>query len=360
MSNPNDRAFDVYLARGSNLSQRYRDEATDKPSPALDSLILTASRRAKVSMADMPAVPWYKRWRVPLGFAAVLVLGVSVALRTMLQESKIDAPPPVAPAAKSEAPPMSAAPAADAVDNKVAAPPTGAVMGNIIVAPKDAGTASTVEPAKEKFAVPEKIVIEHEEPQAFPAAPPALLKDKVGAFKPIPKPSAAVVPGNDTLERQAGSGPSGHVLGEATSERRAEQEAAPKKSVAEPGKADRDDLAKREQPPAAATSSPAPAEADVAALRSAAPSDGPRLPDSHPPIVDGKIFRANSAESKRAAEEKKKEHAAPTSADDVVEAPEPWLRRIAELRRLDRNDEANVELERFRKRYPEYPAPVER
>ena len=36
-SDPEDLAFDVYLARGSNLSQRYRIEATDKPGAALDS-----------------------------------------------------------------------------------------------------------------------------------------------------------------------------------------------------------------------------------------------------------------------------------------------------------------------------------
>ena len=98
MSDLEDRAFEVYLARGSNLSQRYRDEATDKPNAAVDSLILTASRRAKVSMAEMAVAPWHRRWRIPLAVAAVLVLAVGVALRTVLRENKLDAPPPVASA----------------------------------------------------------------------------------------------------------------------------------------------------------------------------------------------------------------------------------------------------------------------
>ena len=51
--------FDVYLARASNLSQRYRDEATDKPSQAMDSLILTASRRTPVNVAQAEPVSWF-------------------------------------------------------------------------------------------------------------------------------------------------------------------------------------------------------------------------------------------------------------------------------------------------------------
>ena len=372
MSNPDDRAFDVYLARGSNLSQRYRDEASDKPSAAIDSLILTASRRAKVSMAEMTVVPWYKRWRVPLAFAAVLVLGVGVTLRTVLQESKLAEPPPVAPMVKPESTPVPAVPATESTDNKAAAdavsPPAGVVMGGALSTPKDAG--SSTELAKKKSSAPEEIVIEQEVPQAFPAAPPSLSDDKASVAKPLPQPSTGAAPGKGAMESQAGSGSSGSVLDEAKSERRLGQDTQADKSINEFEKRDEDVLARRrdqalpkaaeEAAPPAAAPAPAPAEAEVNAKPLEELGNGPRLPEGHAPIVDGKTFRSNSAELKREAEEKSKQRAAAAVVDDVTEAPEAWLRRIAELRRIGRTEEANAELEGFRKRYPDYPAPVER
>ena len=87
--------FDVYLARGSNLSQRYRDEASDKPSQAIDSAILTASRRAPAPIAAIQPQSWFRRWRVPLSVGAVMLLGVGVTLRTVMQEATLSAPPPM-------------------------------------------------------------------------------------------------------------------------------------------------------------------------------------------------------------------------------------------------------------------------
>ncbi len=382
MSDPDDRAFDVYLARGSNLSQRYRNEAIDKPSAATDSLILTASRRAKVSLAEMPVQPWYKRWRVPLAVAAVLVLGVGVALRTVLQESKLGEPPPVAPEAKYESVPAPAAtaPSAESAAGKAPVPsePAGGVEGGALSTPKDAGTATENELAKEKSSQSEEIIVERETPQAFPAVPSPMPEEKAAAAKPLPEPDGprpprtSEAPGNDALESQAGRGSSGAVLDEARSERRIEQDTPADKSVSEVEKPDSDVLARRRDqalpqaaeevaPPAAApTPAPVEAEAEFEAKRLEELGDGPRLPAGHAPIVDGKTFRENSAELKREAEEKIKQRAAAAVVDDVTETPEAWLRRVAELRRVGRIEEAKAELERFRKRYPDYPAPVER
>ena len=41
-------------------------------------------------------------------------------------------------------------------------------------------------------------------------------------------------------------------------------------------------------------------------------------------------------------------------AGRAIEAPEPWLERIAELRRQGKHEEADKALEEFRKRYPDY------
>ena len=43
----------------------------------------------------------------------------------------------------------------------------------------------------------------------------------------------------------------------------------------------------------------------------------------------------------------------------VQESPDEWLERIAELRRLDRHEEADKALAEFRQRYPGYRIPQE-
>ena len=377
MSNPDDRAFDVYLARGSNLSQHYRDEAAEKPGAAIDSLILTASRRAKVSMADMAVAPWYKRWRAPLAFAAVLVLGVGMTLRSVLQETKLGEPPPVVPAPKPESMPAPAP--ADAPSQ-----PAGGMTGGTLSTPKDSGAGIVNEVAKEKSSESKDIIVEQEAAKVFPPAPAPVLEDKARAATPMPElngprpvaslglPRTGAAPGKGAVESQAGSGSSGTVLDDAKSERRVEQDTQADKAASEFEKHDGDVLARRRDqalprsaeeaaPPAVAPApAPLPAEADVKAKRLEELGNGPRLPEGYSPIVDGKTFRANSAEAKRQTEEKKKQRAPAAVVDDAAEAPEAWLRRVAELRRLGRDEEAKAELERFRKRYPDYPAPAER
>ncbi|MDQ3261093.1 MAG: hypothetical protein M3Q00_09985 [Pseudomonadota bacterium] len=383
-SDPEDLAFDVYLARGSNLSQRYRIEATDKPGAALDSLILTASRRAKVSMAEMAVAPWYQRWRAPLVVAAVLVLGVGVALRTVLQETKLGAPPPVAPASPAKSIPAPVAPAMESADGKAPAPsePTGQLMGDPLPMPKDAGAITNNDLRQEKSSQSEEIIVEPEIAPPVPAPPTPVPESAAGGTTTEPEsngprtPRTGAAMGKDALESQAGSGSPGVVLDHEKSETRLEQDTQPDKSAGELEKSDDELLApRREQvspesaegaaPPAASASPPAmPVEADAPAAQSAPLGAGPRLPQGNLPIVDGKTFRANSAELKRRAEAKEKEEeemrAAAKIADGAGEAPEPWLRRVAELRRLGRDEEAKAELERFRKRYPDYPAPPER
>jgi hypothetical protein len=47
----------------------------------------------------------------------------------------------------------------------------------------------------------------------------------------------------------------------------------------------------------------------------------------------------------------------PLGSLGLDEAPEPWLKRIAELRRQGKHDEADEALAEFRKRYPQYAIP---
>lgn len=88
---PDDRDPDE---TGTDVSERYRDVARDEPPSRLDARILEAARR------EVTRPPWYSRlripvrreWQVPASIAAVLVLGVSLALFVRDNE------PPLAPA----------------------------------------------------------------------------------------------------------------------------------------------------------------------------------------------------------------------------------------------------------------------
>ena len=342
--------FDVYLARGSNLSQRYRDEATEKPNQAIDSTILTASRRTPVFIATAEPQSWFKRWRIPLSVAAVMMLGVGVTLRTVMQEAKLSAP-------------------AERVENNGAAESAAdAAMGGAASSSSTQTRQLAPSRANKKGAESEgveEVLVDKRPASAFPAAPPSMPQDKATTEVPLPAPHNSEAAKQDALESQAQSGSLSNKLGKSKSAPLAESDDVSAESSGEAAKRNDESLARRRDQAipndAENEARPAPAAPESAppAPPQAFPSDEPRLPESHPPIVDGKTYRTDKAKAMREATEKKESRGAVAIVDNVEDAPEAWLRRVAELRRLGRIDEANAELERFRKRYPDYPAPIE-
>ncbi len=348
-----NKDFDVYLARASTLTQRYRDEATDKPSQAIDSAILTASRRAPVSMAMIEPKSWFKRWRVPLSIAAVMVLSVGVTLRTVMQEAKLSSPPVALP-------PQDAMPSKNAEPNASTDSGAGVVLGGAATSAPAAAVPPADDLAKKQDADIEReveILIEERAPRSIPAAPSGVLQDRAAAEVVVPAPNTSAAPRQDALESKAGSASSGNELAKPKAAVRLEQDAPSAEAQDQPMKRDDESMPRRrEQAAPSVTDSEKRAEPEPVLSRApeAFPESGPRLPEGHRPVVDAKTYRAEKEQVSPAPAEKSE---AKASAD---EAPEAWLRRVAELRRLGRYDEANLELERFRKRYPEYPAPVER
>lgn len=361
--------FEVYLARGSNLSQRYRDEATEKPSQALDSTILTASRRTPVSTAIAEPRSWFKRWRVPLSIAAVMLLSVGVTLRTVMEEAKLSVPSSGVALPQPASAPATAP--AKPVENKGASEPAAdAVTGGAA----SSSSAQTPPLSADKKSAESAGVEER-------SAPPSAAHDNATAEVPLPAPDglrpgaglglpgSSAPPTHDALKSQAQSGSTGKDLSKGASAAIPERDDVAAESPVQSAKRDGESLARpREQAiPNDAESEvrPAPAapalslESALPAPPQALPGEGPRLPESHRPIVDGKTYRAEKNKAMREAAEKKDSTAAAAIVDKVEEAPEAWLRRVAELRRLGRIDEANAELARFRTRYPDYPAPVE-
>src|SRR5690349_17427336 len=80
---PEDREID---AEAADISRRYREAASEQPSPRIDAAILEAARRE----AARPRV--VRNWQVPAAVAAVLVIGVSLSLLT---REGVDSLPPL-------------------------------------------------------------------------------------------------------------------------------------------------------------------------------------------------------------------------------------------------------------------------
>lgn len=78
MNRPDDQdpVFEEYLKGETELSSRYRAAATQTPPATLDSAILTAAHREVKSKSK----PFFSSWRLPLSIAAVIILGVGLAI----------------------------------------------------------------------------------------------------------------------------------------------------------------------------------------------------------------------------------------------------------------------------------------
>jgi hypothetical protein len=117
------------------ISRSYRGMAREEPPVAIDAAILAASRRA------VGAGPRRNRWAVPVSLAAVLVLGVGIALRMQVEQPGIEtslpattssaeypvAEPPVAVEPAAPAPPAAVAKDAAKPSPRIAAPARKAI-----------------------------------------------------------------------------------------------------------------------------------------------------------------------------------------------------------------------------------------
>src|SRR5687768_18515520 len=113
------------------IPERYRELAVEAPPAALDAAILAASRRAVGARPGRA-----QRWFAPVSVAAVLVLGIGVALRMQVEQPGIETSAP-----QSEYPVPSAEPAPEAAAGATPPPPSReppSVAGATASAPADA------------------------------------------------------------------------------------------------------------------------------------------------------------------------------------------------------------------------------
>lgn len=162
---------------------RYRELAREEPPAHVDAAILAASRRA---VGARPGAP---RWFVPVSVAAVLVLGIGVALRMQVEQPGIETLSPRSEYSMPETPPdePATADARDAVTPTQRAPAAAAVPA----APEPAVRALKAEAGVARSSPPAPLPAARE---AAPATAPPTAAVATATPAPLPVAPAAPAP----------------------------------------------------------------------------------------------------------------------------------------------------------------------
>lgn len=272
-----------------------RPHGRDEPGSALDARILAAAHAA--AQTPLPPSRRSGRWTLPLGLAASLCLALGLAWRMQVAPPQQDA----------------ATHASEAAAAAKQASPT-AVPG-----------AST--------------------PTADEAAPlPAVAMEK-------PAPTEAPIPKAATPAKRLRIAPTD------PEESRAMAPAAFPAPPAPPAPA----MASRPAPPALPATLPAPPDTAAPVAAQAIRSEG------NPPAAARAMARPSAAGARRIESAKAADALQADAPDEDIppataaapEVREAWLRRIGELMRQGKTDEARASLMEFRRRYPEAELPAE-
>lgn len=314
-----DREFEEYLRRESQISQQYRELQDDAVPAHLDALVLEQARAAlqKESAAaprdDLAAVRRRRgrlmRWAVPTALAASALLVVSIVIRSGVQHETL-----LLPQVRQEAP----------------------------------GAAAQPESMEDKSVAAERAAA----PPLVPAAPPAAPAAARAEMEMARQVQEARIDSAGMQKRRAAAESSATAAAPAP---RAQVDAiaslpavaAPRPSVAEPK------LAAEVSEPA-----PAGAPADVA-LAKAAPSPAQATGGEELDEIVLTGHRAASSARGAGPRDTVRTNASGSTdaASDTTEAfrePEPWLEHIRQLRHDGEDRQADREWRRFRKQYPDY------
>lgn len=315
-----DREFEEYLRRESQMSQQYRELQDDAVPAHLDALVLEQARAAlqKESAAaprdDLAAVRRRRgrlmRWAVPTALAASALLVVSIVIRSGVQHETL-----LLPQVRQEAP----------------------------------GAAAQPESMEDKSVAAERAAAA---PLVVPAAPPAAPAAARAEMEMARQVQQARIDSAGMQKRRAAAESSATAAAPAP---RAQVDAiaslpavaAPRPSVAEPK------LAAEVSEPA-----PAGAPADVA-LAKAAPSPAQATGGEELDEIVLTGHRAASSVRGAGPRDTVRTNASGSTdaASDTTEAfrePEPWLEHIRQLRHDGEDRQADREWRRFRKQYPDY------
>lgn len=312
--------FDRNLAL---TSRAYKNAEVDLPSAAMDDAIRAAARRAVKSQPHAVNKSWISRWSIPISAAALVVLSVSVGLISL------DEQPDLAPASLREV----ASPKAVTAPVPESAAPVAVIASN---SPQPTRTAEkkarldfqSVAP-RDQLAASAKPDLEQRRNEADGAASGNLLAKDAdrGVASPAAAPFVPAPPPAEVAKRQESDSKNAAE----TTKREAPQVKQLLAQTASAAVAARGDVG-----------SPALQKSVAAAAPVAAPK---------PPIAAGNAAIAPPVYAAAAAP--------PSLGDKANEPPDVWMKRILELKRLERTREFEDELARFRKRYPDFAMPEE-
>ena len=361
------------------LSRAYRDGAHDEPPAALDDAIRAAARRAVNARPQSLRKTWYSRFGGQLAIAAVMVLTVSITMVLVNEQPEL-APPPVqkalapraaAPRAQEEtrmAEPSRPVPAQE--DTRMAEPrPAPALEKSRNAAPGISQGRIASESSRSEIA----------SDSLQRTAPAATLKIQQAPETPAPAAAGSIAERREPMPFAADS------IMQSEAKREAAVSAAK----------DRADLPSAQMAPRTTASMPAPAAARPAApaMTGAAPTPmpAPAVARPAPSAIEGgatakskmaapaapatpaalnapaevERARADAAAARPQEFARKKQNAANVQEREdkraglLAEPPAQWLKRIVELRKEGKAKEADEELAKFRKRYPDYSLPAE-
>lgn len=244
-----DDDLDRLLAETAALRARLRaEDAGEQPPAHLDDAILAASRRA-VSARPVPlGGSGFRRWRMPLAAAAVVVLATSVALLTLQQgehERVLESAPRAARVPERE---PERRPSETPYTRSMESPPDSlerrAEKLRADEAPRDASLPPRVERERDGRPTP-GAAMERAEPPA-PAAPAA-------STAPAAPATDATAGEKDSLERAAGQSAAPPAVPEESARQAAKAESAPAAAPIRPLELERSDVranavAKRRSP----------------------------------------------------------------------------------------------------------------
>lgn len=298
-----DQQLEEYLKGDSSVSRQYRQLPGADVPPSLDRLVLRQAEDA----VKRPSRPAWMRWTAPLAVAASAVLVVAIVVETGLRDETMVT-------SQSAQGSMEAKKAAAPAEAPPAAPPKEESPPPVVYVDLNGPRAPTVFAPEMDIVVPEPAPAPAPPPPKL-QPPPAILADESPAFAVRPSaPAPAAAPASTEAAQTE------------------EEDKAAFAADSSRQKAAREDLARREQEGAAAQRATRSEQAQAAGAPNAAPATV--LSYSRP--------------------------VSSTAADNVATIqraytdPEAWLKDIRQLRKDNKQEEADKEWRRFREAFPEY------
>ncbi len=300
------------LPRDEALSRAWAQVSRDEPPAALDDAIRAAARQAAQAGPRPAGASAFSRWRVPVSVAAVLVISATVTLLVAEREAHL-------PGEAQEAPVQPAAPQ-PAAEAEPAAEPESAMRETGV------GSAARV-PVEKRRVAPAK-----------------------GGAEPAPADADGALNDAPVRSDEFDSGLPATDAGPAESPVRRDASAPVAAEAPTPTVKDSLELKKESMRKSAAQANGSRAEEGPRRRALAQPGRVQEPASSSPAAAPAPAAKAAAAPAPEAS--------LSTQQESGLE-PEAWLERIVELRKTGELEEAARSLERFRRRYPDYPLPPE-